>query len=428
MPTNFGPPQLVLSAFGSAAGWSSQNLNPRLLGDINNDGNADIVGFGNDGVTVSLANGTGGFMAPMFASGTMFWGTQTGGWMSQDAFPRLLAGAVGTHVAEIVGFASNGVYVSVADAMGGFLPPMLAMGTSFWGAQTGGWTSQDLYPRALADVNNDLIADIVGFASNGVYVSRGDVIGFFAPEFAGAAFWGVQTGNWSSQDTYSRFMADADGDGKPDIVGFAQSGVYVSINTSTLISSSFAAPRFVPDSSFWGVQTGGWSSQNLYPHLMADVNADGKADIVGFAQSGVYVSINTSSLISVSFAAPALVPGSSFWGANTGGWSSQDAYPRELANIANGDTMADIVGFAQNGVWTSLAGATTFFAPSGSATVSMLDQGTSSGVTVSSPDVALLSQYMAGSFATSSGGNGTLSPATDAALTTQPAWLAPPHP
>jgi FG-GAP-like repeat len=326
-------------------------------------------------------------------------------------------------VAEIVGFASNGVYVSLADGMGGFLAPMLANGSSFWGAQTGGWSSQDLYTRELADVNNDLIADIVGFASNGVYVSRGDVIGFFAPEFAGAAFWGVQTGNWSSQDTYSRFMADADGDGKPDIVGFAQSGVYVSINTSTLISASFAAPRFVPDSSFWGVQTGGWSSQNLYPHSMADVDGDGKADIVGFAQSGVYVSI--ISLVNVSFAAATLVPDSSFWGANTGGWSSQDAYPRELANITNGDTKADIVAFAQNGVWTALAGATTFFAPSGSAPESMLDQGTSSGVPASSPDVALLSQYMAGSFATSSDGNsGTL---TDAAATTQPAWLTPPH-
>src|SRR5262249_34525769 len=104
-----------------------------LVADINNDGNADIVGFANDGVTVSLANGTGGFLVPMFASGTSFWGAQTGGWMSQDAYPRELAGAIGTHVAEIVGFASNGVYVSLADAMGGLLPPMLAMGTSFWG-------------------------------------------------------------------------------------------------------------------------------------------------------------------------------------------------------------------------------------------------------------------------------------------------------
>jgi FG-GAP-like repeat len=304
--------------------------------------------------------------------------------------------------------------------------PMFANETSFWGAQTGGWSSQDKYPRELADVNNDQIADIVGFASNGVYVSRGEGLsGFSAPTNMGGSFWGAQTGGWTSQDTYSRFMADADGDGYADIVGFAQGGVYVSLNQ---LGAAFLTPTFVPGSSFWGAQTGSWSSQNLYPRSMADVDGDGKPDIVGFAQSGVYVSINTSTPGSVSFAAPTLVPNSSFWGASTGGWSSQDAYPRELANITNGDTKADIVGFAQNGVWTALAGATTFFAPSGGAPVSMLDQGTSSGVPVSSPNVALLSQHMAGSFATSSGGNGTLTAATDAALTTQPAWLAPPHP
>src|SRR5947209_15204474 len=115
----------------------------------------------------------------MFADGTSFWGTQTGGWSSQDAYPREVAGAIGSTVAEIVGFASNGVYVSLANGTGGFLAPMFANGSSFWGAQTGGWSSQDTYPRELADVNNDQIADIVGFASNGVYVSRGDVIGFF---------------------------------------------------------------------------------------------------------------------------------------------------------------------------------------------------------------------------------------------------------
>jgi hypothetical protein len=212
-------------------------------------------------------------------------------------------------------------------------------------------------------------------------------------------------------------MADVDGDGYADIVGFAQGGVYVSLNQ---FGAAFFSPTFVQGSSFWGAQTGGWSSQNLYPRSMADVNGDGKSDIVGFAQSGVYVSIDTSTAGNVSFDPPTLVPNSSFWGASTGGWSSQDAYPRELANITSGDTKADIVGFAQNGVWTSLADATTFFAPSGGA-VSMLGP----GVPVSSPDVALLSQSMASFAMSSDGSGGTL--ITNTALTSQPDLLTPPH-
>jgi hypothetical protein len=126
------------------------------------------------------------------------------------------------------------------------------------------------------------------------------------------------------------------------------------------------------------------------------------------------------------------VPGSSFWGTQTGGWSSQDAYPRELANINFGDIpaeKADIVGFASNGVWTSISTSTAFISTSDTSPspVSMLDLGSPSGVPVSSPDVALLGQYMAGSFATSSDGNvGTL--VTDMPPITQPVSLTPPHP
>jgi hypothetical protein len=36
----------------------------------------------------------------------------------------------------------------------------------------GGWSSDDLYKRELADVNGDHMADIVGFASSGVYGSQ----------------------------------------------------------------------------------------------------------------------------------------------------------------------------------------------------------------------------------------------------------------
>lgn len=35
----------------------------------------------------------------------------------------------------------------------------------------GGWLNQDLYPRYLADVNNDGRIDIVGFAADGVHVA-----------------------------------------------------------------------------------------------------------------------------------------------------------------------------------------------------------------------------------------------------------------
>jgi hypothetical protein len=241
----------------------------------------------------------------------------------------------------------------------------------------------------------------------------------------GTSFWGTQTGGWSSQDTYPRFIADITGDGWSDIVGFAQNGVYVALNTHVGVT----APTFVAGSSFWGTQTGGWSSEDAYPRELADVNGDGMADLVGFGQSGVYVSLGIGS---GNFAAPALVPGSSFWGTQTGGWSSQDAYPRELANINFGDIpaeKADIVGFASNGVWTSISTSTAFISTSDTSLspVSMLDLGSPSGVPVSSPDVALLSQYMAGSFATSSDGNGgTL--IADMPPITQPVSLTPPQP
>jgi hypothetical protein len=40
----------------------------------------------------------------------------------------------------------------------------------------------------------------------------------------------------------------------------------------------------------FGVGAGGWSSGNTYPREVADITADGKADIVGFSSAGVYVS------------------------------------------------------------------------------------------------------------------------------------------
>jgi hypothetical protein len=65
----------------------------------------------------------------------------------------------------------QGVCVSLATGGGHFAAPTFELAAFGASAGAGGWTSQDLYPRTLADVNGDGTADIVGFASNGVMTS-----------------------------------------------------------------------------------------------------------------------------------------------------------------------------------------------------------------------------------------------------------------
>ena len=111
-----------------------------------------------------------------------------------------------------------------------------------------------------------------------------DHAGFVQPSFELAAF-GPGAGGWSSDDQYPRELADVNGDGMADIVGFGHAGVQVSLATG---NGHFAAPTF--ELAAFGPGAGGWSSDNLYNRELADVNGDGRADIVGFGHAGVYVS------------------------------------------------------------------------------------------------------------------------------------------
>ncbi len=281
---DFMPPTFELAAFGvEAGGWSSDNTYPRVLADVNGDDKADIVAFSSAGVYESLATGNGDFMAPTFELAAF--GVNAGGWSSDNTYPRVLADVNGDGRADIVAFSSAGVYESLATGNGDFMPPTFELAA--FGTSAGGWSSNDTYPRTLADVDGDGMADIVGFSSAGVYVSRATGSGHFgAPTFELAAFGaGAGAGGWTSDDLYPRTLADVNTDGRADIVGFGSAGVYVSLATG---GGHFAAPAFT-DTAF-GVGAGGWSSYNTYPRQLADVNADGKADVVGFGYGGVHAS------------------------------------------------------------------------------------------------------------------------------------------
>src|SRR5262249_18355293 len=80
--------------------------------------------------------------------------------------------------------------------------PLPTLQLSAFGTNAGGWSSNDTYPRTLADVNGGGMADIVGFSSAGVFESLATGGGAFAaPTFELAAF-GVDAGGWSSDNTY----------------------------------------------------------------------------------------------------------------------------------------------------------------------------------------------------------------------------------
>ena len=183
-----------------------------------------------------------------------------------------------------------------------------------FGYVAGGWRV-DRHPRFMADTTGDGRADIVGFGDAGVYVSRAQANGTFAAPQLVVGNFGYVAGGWRV-DRHPRFMADTTGDGRADIVGFGDAGVYVS---RAQANGTFAAPQLVVGN--FGYVAGGWRVDR-HPRFMADTTGDGRADIVGFGDAGVYVS---RAQANGTFAAPQLVVATSATSPVAGGWTATRA-------------------------------------------------------------------------------------------------------
>lgn len=212
---NFLPIEKVTSTFGTGQGYQDSSKNPVSFIDINGDGLADIVGFANDGVYVSLSNGNG-FSAPMKWLDAM---TVNHGWATQENFPRMFADINGDGLPDIVGFTPEHVYAAINTGAGFNHTGVLS--TEFTSAVLGGNSEQRM--RTVIDVNGDGMGDLVGNRNDGIYVALSTGNGF-----ASASRWLGDFGDWwGSNKDQPRQLADVDGDGFPDIIGFGGDGVYV---------------------------------------------------------------------------------------------------------------------------------------------------------------------------------------------------------
>ena len=321
-------------------GWSGQGAYPRMMRDLNNDGKADILGFGCSGVVVSYANASGsGFTTPVSLITGTFGGATTGGsWGANSVNPRTLADVDGDGRPDIVGFGPTGVVVSLGTDTGFSTPTPWLSGLG----SASGWGTNSVNPRMLSDVNGDGKDDIVGFAYTGVYVA----LSTGSPDtgFTAATQWIAAYGQngWANNSVNPRMLSDVNGDGLSDIVGFAWAGVYVSLSTGTGFTTA----------TQWNTNYGqsGWANNSVNPRMLVDVNGDGKADIVGFAWDGVYVSLSTGSTDTGFTTA---IQWSQAYGQN--GWANNTVNPRMLVDV-NGDGLPDVLGFAYSGTYVSTAG------------------------------------------------------------------------
>lgn len=237
---SFSTPSVAISDFGTAQGWTTQDRFARTVGDVNGDGRADIIGFGQAGTLVALGNGDGTFQAARFGANN-FGVAQ--GWISDTSFHRTAGDVNGDGRADLIGFGIAGTYVALSNGNGTFQDATLALAN--FGANQG-WTSNDLYPRAAADINHDGVADIVGFGQAGTLVAYGNGDGTFSDVSFDVANFGRAQG-WSSDATYHREIADLNRDSLPDIVGFGFAGVLVALNQGDFLDRGGFADNVLLD-------------------------------------------------------------------------------------------------------------------------------------------------------------------------------------
>jgi hypothetical protein len=346
-------PELAVNAFGrsdAAGGWSSADLYPRTAADVNGDHRADLIGFGSTGVYVALADASGGFGAVTLSYTGFGASDAAGGWSTDDRFPRMLADVDGDGHADLVGFGGDGVFAALGDGDGGFGALFLAKNSFGYSEAGGGWSSAETYPRTLGDVNGDGLADLVGFGSAGVYVSLASGGGQFGDVSLAYSGFGASdaAGGWSSDTRYPRLLADVNGDGKADLVGFGANGVFAALATG---DGHFGALQQISTGFGSTDAAGGWASNDRFPRTLADMNGDHAADIVGFGANGTFVALNDGQ---GSFGDARLELASFGYADQGGGWTSNTAFPRLVADM-NGDGLGDIVGFGSPGVTVAQA-------------------------------------------------------------------------
>lgn len=318
--------QRGVADFGVNQGWRTDR-HPRIMADITGDGRADIVGFGDAGVYTAVSRGDGTFGAVTLGVNEFGYNQ---GWRV-NVHPRFVADVTGDGRADIVGVGGSTVLVAVSLGNGSFAAPQ-AINIGFVSADS-------MY--FLADVNADNRADLYRVKNGRVDIAVALGNGSFAAPILATTEFTFPF----SFDTPK--VTDVTGDGRAEFLAFAVSGPIHIVSTSPRSDNTYPLSHRAQ------------ADTTSTPQLMdkfADVTGDGRADIIAFGQTEAtsYTAVSVGGGNFNDFG-----PAINDFGAGAG-WDRQ--HPREVIDL-NGDHRADIVGFGIQGVWIALSNGNGTFSP-----------------------------------------------------------------
>lgn len=256
------------TSFGTDTNWGNRSQgfttsSPGLrFADVNRDGMMDVVYDGGSGVMLKLSTGTG------FSAETT-WGTRTDNLNTNDASRIQVVDVNGDNYPDLVYTGATGVRVLINNGT--------SLGTDTnWGTRTQSFNSNGGGSKVV-DVNGDGFPDFVYDSTNGMRV----LLNNGGTGFGTDTFWGDRTDSYTTSAP-GFHLVDMNGDGLPDVVYDAGDGVHVMLNTGTAFSTD----------TMWGDRTASFGS-NAKGLRFADLNADGKTDVIYDATDGMRVLLST---------------------------------------------------------------------------------------------------------------------------------------
>lgn len=250
------------NGYGVAA--NGYNYTP---GDFNGDGRTDLLHMtGPDGARVWMSNGDGTFdIKPVYKP----W---AGYAVNQDGVYRYQSGDFnGDGRTDLVHFVSSthvNIWLSNGDGTFG-----VVIGSIPWAGYN---LSANNYNYKLGDFNGDGLTDMIHFCSPTyayVWLSKGDGTFEVKSRFPSTDGYGVGEPN----QTYNYQLGDFNGDGKDDLIHFANH-YYIHVWLSKGDGSFEVTGQYKP----W---EGYYVAMNNFKYEVGDYNGDGKSDLLHFVDN-----------------------------------------------------------------------------------------------------------------------------------------------